>query len=463
MIPDSRLILTLEMHEQAQHHLFPGDGLEAAAIVVCARAPGPRVRLLARFLLPIPHEHCERKMHYLRWPGSAIEEAIDLAEGDHLSLILLHSHPGGYFAFSSVDDESDQVTMPSLFNAIDVCHGSAIMVPDGAVLARLYKPDMTSQQLESVAVPGHDLKWWWADGKFARRPMAFTSDATRELGRLRAGVIGVSGTGSMIAEQAARLGFGEVLLMDFDHAETHNLNRILNATLADAEELKPKVHIFERAITAYRGSGVAIAHEGAITERSGVLEASQCDVLFCCVDTRDARQFADLIASAFLIPLFDLGVSIPTHKSPDGNAAILDVCSRIDYVRPGGPTLHDRQVYTQAGLREEQLGRCNPDAHKQEIDAGYIRGVQEEAPSVITLNMRAAADTMMEFLMRIHPFRHDGNRGYARRELSVAAAEEEFFPESKFLRTANPMLAHGDKEPLLMIAKLTEPKVANLC
>jgi hypothetical protein len=455
VIPASSLTLTAEMHEIARRHLFPGDGLEAAAILVCARTPGPRTRLLARSIVLVPHDQCSRKPYHLRWPGAAIEQAIDLGDPDNLSLILLHSHPGDFLAFSEVDNESDRMTMPSLFHAINAVHGSAIMVPSGAILARLYQPNLVSEIVDLVTVPGHDLNRWWGKGDFATRPMAFTSDATKELSRLRAGVIGVSGTGSIIAEQAARLGFGEVLLMDFDKTELRNLNRILNTTLDDAKNRRLKVEVFARAIADYRGRNVAICHSGSITERNGVLAASQCDVLFCCVDTRDARQLIDLIASAFLIPLFDMGVTIPTRKDEDGNTVVLDVCSRIDYVRPGGPTLQDRGVYTQESLREEHLRRSDPDAHKRELDAGYIKGSEEEAPSVLTLNMRAAADTMMEFWARAFPFRHDGNAGFARRQLSIAAGEEEFFPESEFSTRANPLLARGDQEPLLLIPRLS--------
>ena len=455
MNPASSLTLTAELHESARCHLFPGDGLEAAAILVCSKTPGPRLRLLARKVVPVPYEQCQRKPYYLRWPGLAIEAAIDLAEEEGLSLILLHSHPGGFFDFSDLDNESDRLTMPGLFQAIDAVHGSAIMVPSGAILARHYQPDLTCKAIDLVAVPGHDLHWWWSNGDFAQRPMAFTSQTRDELGRLRAGIIGVSGTGSIVAEQAARLGFGEVLLIDFDHIEERNLNRILNSTQDDAEKQRPKVEVFERAITSYRGAGVAVTHHGSIMERDAVLAASQCDALFCCVDTRDARQLADLIAAAFLIPLFDVGVTIPTRIDADGFPKILDVCARIDYVRPGGPTLQDRGVYTQESLREEQLRRHDPDAHAAELAAGYIKGAIEQAPSVIALNMRAASDVMLEFIARAYPFRLDSNKGFARRELSIAASEEEFSAETAFSAGPNPILSLGDQEPLLMLPKLS--------
>lgn len=458
MNPSTNLTITNADHRKLRNHLFPGDGLEAAAILLCARTPGPRVRLLAKEVLLVPHSACkERRSDYLVWPGSAIEEAIDLAEADGLSLILTHSHPAGLFGFSRQDDRSDLATMPSIFQALGGLHGTAIMTSDGAMLARLYRQDLSPMAVESVMVAGDDLTWHWADMQFSPRPTAFTSEATKELGRLSACVIGVSGTGSLVAEQLARLGFGQVILIDFDKLELRNLNRIVNSTLEDAKAQRPKVFAFADAVARYRGEGVAVPVNASFSTRDAVLRASQADVVFSCVDTLDARQIADLLGASFLIPLFDVGVSIPTRKTTPG-FAIADVCGRVDYVHPGGPTLQDRGVYDPASLRAEYLRRTAPDAHREEIQAGYLRGVTEEAPAVIALNMRAASACVMEFIARAYPFRHESNAAYARTQFSLAANEEEAFPVESFQLATNPQFARGDLEPLLGLPALRIPK-----
>ncbi|KQO26407.1 thiamine biosynthesis protein ThiF [Acidovorax sp. Leaf76] len=458
MNPSTNLTITTALHQKLHAHLFPGDGLEAAAILLCARTPGPRVRLLVKEVLLVPHSACkERRSDYLVWPGAAIEEAIDLAEADGLSLMLTHSHPGGLFGFSRHDDQSDLVTVPGLIQALGGLHGTAIMTPDGAMLARLYQQDLSPIAIKSVMVAGDDLTWHWTDRQFSPRPTAFTSEATQELGRLSACVIGVSGTGSLVAEQLARLGFGQVILIDFDKLELRNLNRIVNSTLEDAKVQRPKVFAFADAVTRYRGEGVAVPVNASISTREGVLQASQADVMFSCVDTLDARQIADLLGASFLIPLFDVGVSIPTRKAKRG-AAIADVCGRIDYVSPGGPTLQERGVYDPASLRAEYLRRSAPDAHTEEMQAGYLRGVAEEAPAVIALNMRAASACVMEFIARAYPFRHESNAAYARTQFSLAANEEEAFPVESFQLATNPQFARGDLEPLLGLPALRIPK-----
>lgn len=462
MIPSRTLCFAGKTHNRLRKHLFPGDGCEAAAILLCARVPGPRQRLLVREIVLVPHEACTlRKPNRIIWPGLWIEKAIDLSESENLTIILIHSHPGGLFEFSKADNESDRLVIPGLFHAHGNLHGSAIMVPDGRVRARLYEPSGETHGIDLVSVIGDEITFTWGSPKFligsTGRPVAFTSGMVAELGCLRAAVIGVSGTGSIVAEQVSRLGFGRVELIDFDQVESHNLNRILNATLEDANQRRLKVEMFAAAVADYRGEGIASAVPASITTRNAVLAASQADILFCCVDTLEARQIADLLSQAFLLPLFDMGVTIPVRKD-NGGIAIADVCGRIDYVQPGGSTLLDRGVYSPAGLRAEYLRHTAADAHRHELEVGYIKGMVEEAPSVITLNMRAASAAVSEFIARAYPFRLEPNSLYARTQFSLAACEEEYFSEDSFTGTKMSVFGRGNIEPLLGLPMLKLPK-----
>lgn len=459
MTSTSAMAMTKEHHERLLHHLFPGDGLEAAAILLCARGLGPRLRLIVRDVILVPHAECQRKTDFLQWPGMALENAIDLAEKEDLSLILLHSHPGGYYYFSSQDDRSDQLTIPCITQAINQLHGSAIMVPSGEMRARVYSSDMKCRHVDLVTVAADDIHLWWSDEKFRHRPMAFSSDSRSEMNRLTAAYIGASGTGSIAIEQGARLGFGRLMMVDFDKIEEKNLNRILNSGMADVGSLK--VNVLAEAIASHRGDSVAVPIPATILDREAVLRVSQADVIFSCVDSKEGRQIVDLMSAAFLIPAFDVGVCIPTRQH-QGAAAILDVCARVDYLRPGGPTLLDRGVYTYEGLRAEYLRRMAPEQYRKELQDGYIKGIMEEAPSVIALNMRAAADLMLEFIARVYPFRHMPNQNYSRRALSFAAGEEEFISEKSFRIGDNPSLARGGAEPLLGLPYLSAPLKANL-
>lgn len=456
MMPAVTLSLPQRIHSQLAEHLFPGDGLEAAAVLVCTSVPGPRQRFLVRDVVLVPYEKCARRApDLLVWPGECIEQAIDLAEREQLSLFLLHSHPGGYPEFSAVDDQSDRDVLPCIFAAVGQQHGTAVMLPNGFIFARVYGQDGGSSPVDLVSVAGDDLRFFWADDHQRRgaRPIAFTSDMSSELSRLTACVIGASGTGSIVFEQVSRLGFGRAIPIDFDHVEDKNLNRILNTTKEDAREKRLKVEVLAARANLTRDDPFAEPIAANVLTRRAVLAASQADVLFCCVDTHRGRLVADRIAQSFLVPLFDVGVAIPTRETPSGRV-IDEATGRIDYVQPGGSTLGDRGVYTPATLQAEALADADPAAFAAQVKAGYIEDVPEQAPAVISLNMRAASACVMEFIARGYPFRHEPNGRYARTRFMLAECFEEFTAEAEFTSYRSAQLARGSREPLLGLPAL---------
>jgi hypothetical protein len=261
-------------------------------------------------------------------------------------------------------------------------------------------------------------------------------------------VVGVSGTGSIVAEQLARLGVGRLVLIDFDEIEFKNLNRIVNATIEDARNGIAKVKRFAKSIPLYRDDVEVLTLKASIAAREAIELAGLADVLFCCVDSFEGRHLCDRVAAAFLQPLFDVAVTIPTRQTDNG-VAIGDVCGRVDYVKPGGSTLADRGVYSPDALRREYLQNEAPEELTEQLAEGYIKGVPDEAPSVIALNMRAASDCVMEFIARAYPFRQEHNQKRARTTFSLAAGEEDFTSEAHFSKSPNPNLGRGLIEPLL--------------
>jgi len=453
------LVVPKRVHEGLKAHLLPGDGLEAAALLLCARVGQRRQKLIVREVVLVPHEVCaHRAPDALSWPGTYVEQAIDRAEPEQLSILAAHSHPGGLFAFSEQDDASDRILMPALFHGTGQDAGSVIMMPDGRMRGRVYDAKGVQRTIDLVMCPGDDIELWWPDGaNHGKPPVAFTSGMSHWLRRLSVCVIGVSGTGSIAAEQLARLGCGEIILIDFDKVEVRNLNRILNSTTSDAEGEAVKVEMFAKAIRRYRTDCEVIPVAQSIATRDAVLAASEADFLFSCVDTTEGRHIADRLSAFFAAPLFDVGVAIPTRATAEGRA-IADVCGRIDYVQPGGATLEDRGVYSPASLEAEYLARVAPAVHRQRIAEGYLRGMAEQAPAVITLNMRAAAACVMEFIARAFPFRHSPNRDYARTTFMLAGGEEEYASEDTFQANGKLPVGVGLKEPLLGLPALALPR-----
>lgn len=68
-------------------------------------------------------------------------------------------------------------------------------------------------------------------------------DSEEILDKVRVAIVGLSGGGSHIVQQLAHVGVGDLLLIDYDRVEHKNLNRMVGASLQDADlaELKTKV------------------------------------------------------------------------------------------------------------------------------------------------------------------------------------------------------------------------------
>lgn len=454
------LTMTARQHAQLRKYLFPGDGLESAAILLCRYTGRNRERLIVNNIINVRDEECSsRSPIFISWPGETIEDAIDRGEANSDAIILTHSHPGGQLEFSDIDDESDLKSMSALFSAVDsnqFHHGSAIMIPNGSMKVRLYDRTGNKQTIERIVRVGHNIDLL-SDNHLVNK-MPFGSEMTTSLAEQTACIIGVSGTGTLVSEQLARKGVGHLILIDFDIMKHKNLNRIVNSTIAHAEKSRRKVEIMADAVRRYSPNTNITTVYASIEDREAIVAASGADILFSCVDSMTGRSIAELISQAFVIPLIDLGVTIPTRTDENGYKQVADVCGRIDYVRPDGPNLSDRKVITPEGLRREYLQSCAPDAADKEIAAGYIKGVHEEAPSVMALNMRAEADAVMEWIARQFHFRHDGNYGYSRTFFSFAGGEVEYENESTFSMSARPLLGRGLSEPLLGIPSLGNAK-----
>lgn len=457
------MVLAGVHHERLQDHLFPGDGSEAAAILLCTRVHVDGIKLLVKDLIMVPQNACKRFPHSLEWPGEFVEMALEHAEQDDLTLVLMHSHPGGFFQFSEADDDSDKAVMPSLFMARNfdwndvTVHGSAIMIPGGGIRARMYDDAYSSTPVDVVAVYGDEIKFYWNEDNLpTARPLAFSDAMRDELAKLRFVIVGSSGTGSIVVQQLARMGAGDLTLIDYDVMENKNLNRILGSTTADAEANEFKVTVLMREIASFAPTTCVHAVPASISTREAVIKAGRADIIFCCVDSEEGRSLCDRMASAFLQPVLDVGVVIPVRTSTAGNKAIIDIHGRIDYIQPGGSTLEDRGVYCPASLAAEYLRRTDPDAFSQRVNEGYMPGSMEQAPSVITVNMRAASTCVQELIARAFPYRLDSNRRYARTTISLAACEEEFFDEDAFMPTPSSLFGQGFKEPLLGVPSLGE-------
>lgn len=449
-------------HAALKRHLFPGDGKEAVAFALCGRARRENLELLTvREIVPIPYEACRvRTPHRVTWSGEALEPTLTRAAAENLALIKVHSHPTGYSWFSDTDDVADAELFPSLFGWLDseAPLASMIMLPDGTLVGRAVQVDGGGCRLDSIRVAGDDFVFWHDAPELDDVPehgiriaQAFGGKTYGLFRKLRIGVVGCSGTGSIVVEQLARNCVGELVLVDPDHVERKNLNRILNSTRRDAERRYAKTQVLKRAIERMGLGTKVITFDGDLMNRETLKALSTCDILFGCMDSVDGRYLLNKLASAYLIPLIDVGVRLDA----DGVGGIDSIWAAVHTVLPGGSSLLSRRVYSQDDLDAAFLKRSNPDAYEEQRKIGYIKGIREDQPAVISVNMTASAAAVNELLARLHPYRFKRNGVFAIRRISLSDAEASSDePDGEVCPVMRRWVGVGDQEPFLGIMDL---------
>jgi hypothetical protein len=457
-----QLRLSGEQHKSLQQHLFPGDGKEAVGVALCGRFENDGLSiLLAHKLVLIPHEECYREEDFIRWQTDRIVPLLEEAEKYDMAILKIHSHPGGYDRFSKVDDQSDHELFSSVFGWCDGegVHASAVMLPGGEIFGRVFKSDLSIQKLDKISVAGDQIFLWdrshqaILDGFALRTIQTFGDGTYQKLKQLKIGVIGCSGTGSPTIEQLVRLGVGHVVIIDPDKVEIKNLNRILNTTTADAENQRFKVKVLENFINRLGlGTKVTAIAKNLYDSPEAMEELISCDIILGCVDSVDGRHLVSQISNFYLIPYFDLGVRL----GADGAGGIEHIVASVNYIQPGCSTLLSRGLYTADRLFADGLLRQDPEEFAKREKLGYVRNANVDRPAVISINMQISSMGINELLNRIHPFKDEPARFYARIMMDYCAGyientSEDFFKQDS---QAQKWVGRGNCKPFLRMPEL---------
>jgi hypothetical protein len=106
-------------------------------------------------------------------------------------------------------------------------------------------------------------------------------------------------------------------------------------------------------------------------------------------------------------------------------------------------------------VEAEGMRRTNPAIYRQQRGEGYLQGIAEERPAVVTVNGIFASLAVQEFLARIHPYRNQPNNRYSYVGGNLAEmqlhAEGEGAPCALLARH----VGRGDTKPILDLAGMS--------
>lgn len=408
------LRISSEDYQSIKNHLFPEDGKEAIAFALCGRAQAEsRLVFTVHEVLLIPYSRCVREPDYLHWKTEDVVPLMNKAMVKHMAIMRIHSHPGGWPHFSKYDLATDEDFFGDLMAGWcedGLPHLSAIMLPRGRVIGRVYQADGSVQQLDQTMVVGEQIQFATLDDEQDNAPpeealrniQAFGEGTYNSFKRLRIGIVGCSGTGCHVIEQLMRMQVGELILVDPDTIETKNLNRLVGAGRDDVGKLK--VEFYKSYVERMQlGVNVWAFCCNLCLSDDARRALSTCDVLFGCVDSASGRMLMNTISAFYLIPYIDVGVQLDA----DGKGGVSYVGAQMDYLIPGKSSHVSRGTFNVENARAEMEKLINPDLYAQHLKENYIRNVQVDRPAVISIDGYISYQAVLTLIDRLVGYRQE--------------------------------------------------------
>ena len=392
------ILVTAAFHKRIMEHLFPGDGDEHGAILRAGIVRnGSSLRLLVQHVQPAEFgtDYVAGRYGYRALTPTFIHREILRCRDSGLAYLAVHNHGSDRnVEFSRVDRESHERGYPAL---LDIGRGvpvGALVYGRRSVEADIWLPDGSRRTLGSYRVIGHEISRLYSqprregesDTEHDRQARMFGAAGQHVLRASKVAVIGLGGVGSLVAEYLARLGVGNLVLIDPDEIESSNLSRVVGATGVDVEAGQLKTQIAVRHAREMAIDAILEPIAGDVARHSVAQVLRDCDFIFLAADSMRARLVVNALAHQYLIPAVQMGAKI--RRRDDGK--LEDAMCAVRHIRPGTGCLWCNGLIDPTQLAIE----AKSDSERKE----QAYGVQEPNPSVITLNAVAAAHAVNDFL-----------------------------------------------------------------
>ena len=390
------------------HHLAVGKHVEAISLVLGHAYTGPDgsvtvVLADVEGVLLFDDDCYEGRGFAYATLRKNVRAAVcwDAVKRGYSAIVDVHDH---HFAaqahFSGVDDADDQrtalyfsKTLPAFLPAGGAMLAAALLLSQGNWAARLVHGGQVSASFETMRVDVVGLvdRQLSAEGhvasatEFDRQRAVVPASVQARLRGLNAAIVGVGGTGSIMAESLCRLGFGQLSLVDADLLDASNLHRFQGGHPADVGRLKVQC-VAERLQAMCPQTAVTpIAAEVFSSEARDALEAA--DIVIGCVDNAETRWWLNRFAMQWLVPYFDCGVLIETGVN---TTPVLR--TRVHVVLPGvGPCGHCTPLEFFPRQRPSRF--LNSATLAEQRAEGYLLhiGAMVSDPSLYALNQQAVS------------------------------------------------------------------------
>jgi molybdopterin/thiamine biosynthesis adenylyltransferase len=307
-----------------------------------------------------------------------------------MGLVFMHNHPGEAAPrFSRTDDDGERLLSAFLRHRIPDSLHLAVLVTERGVHARVLgsrdplrviEVGIRRRVLFDPATPGLTRV-----PEYDRQVRAFGADSQRSLSELSVAIVGLGGTGSLVAQELVHLGVKRFTLIDPDVVDSTSLNRLANATGQDVGNAKTEVA--SRYIKAVSPTADVNQIQDDVMRSDVATNLFRTDFIFGCTDSHGSRSVLQQVAYQYLVPCIDMGSTIVVSSGK-----ITHIHGRVQMLAPGLPCL------TCSGLIDPDEVRRDMMTSLEKQSDPYVVGVREPAPAVMSLNGTVASLAITMFL-----------------------------------------------------------------
>lgn len=343
-------------------------------------------------------------------------------ELEKLELGFVHNHPNGYLGFSGKDDINEQ----NILHGLSGCNGQlsylvSLVLSEGKWIGRVRQGIVSDQVtiVRHVTVISDRLKVHCIpsaleitpddEHALARQEAAFGKPFNVTLQSLRVVVIGAGGTGSPTATLLARIGVGELVIIDGDDLEKSNMNRVRGFRMTDVG--RNKAIVLAEFIDSLKLNITVSAIDNYLNQSTEALDAlSTADIIVGCTDDNIGRDLMNHALYFHAQVYIDMGLAGNVGIDADGQPYLRDQRGRVSCILPeSGACLRCQRVISEASIDYEMKTRANPDLLKLDANAlkreHYIEGGGEESPGVGPFTSMTADNAVATLMNLIRDYR----------------------------------------------------------
>jgi ThiF family len=325
MTQDVEIRFAQAQFDTLYQHLYPGDGHEHAAVVLATLVQRPDLapRLLVREVLLARDgvDYVVSPEGHGRLLPTFINKAIVRCRNEQLVYFHVHNHLSDQsVGFSDVDYASHLRGYPAL---LDIAKG----MPVGGMVfgyrsleIDLWWPDKQRSRLKRCLVVGSRIRRLYSHPRKAPkaayspcvdRQVLFLGEAGQaQLAEARLAIVGLGGVGSMVVQDLARLGVGQLLLIDSDVLDETNLSRVVTATSEDVRSNPTKTELSVRYAKAVNPKVACETVRDDVAYEDVADKLADCDYIFLCADTMRARLVVNAVVNQHFVPAVQVGSKI---------------------------------------------------------------------------------------------------------------------------------------------------------